>query len=128
MSLKASDLRDKFGSKTQIDDEVKSIMAMIDQDILKAFNDDLKSCAISELPVSFDIVGITPKAAQTWIYSDVIDQLREKGFKTKIHMDKEQGRVWIKTKWHSELDSEALKDMKGNIIDHLANEKDFWED
>ena len=126
MQINAKNLKVKFGSKGQINDYVKTIIHMIEQDIMKAYHDEHKTSSVSELPTTFDIIGMEPKIAQQWIYSNIIDELNKKDFDAKLCFA-DNRKVWLKVTWNVEYDEEVLESMKDNIIHSLISEKDLWK-
>lgn len=107
MRFTAASLRQKNHKRTLVKEHVKSIIIAFEQDIINASENRLEACQI-RVPSEFNIPGLSNANAQLYIYTEVIYELEQHGFKVSIDMDT---RIWTVSGWDILTEDKLNKDM-----------------
>ena len=101
MRTTADSLRRKSIRNTAINDIVKDIITLFEQDISDAATNLRTSCRVS-IPSEFHIPGMSNSESQLLIYSKLIETLEDNGFTVLIDV---VTRDWIISGWEIEVDN-----------------------
>lgn len=119
MNITPDDL-DKEINKTELNRRVKTELDAIEFKITNA-HANKRSDIIHELPVNFDIPGMTRKDAQLVIYTDIIEHLIERKWKVQIKIESE--KTILRISWVSALNEKDTKRRKELLVKYMVKQK-----
>lgn len=108
-----------------IEDHVSEILLVVEEDVKRAV-DERQNVAITEIPTTFDIPGMSNQRAQMYIYFHVLRALKQAQYFPNIMMQgkkAEEQRVFLYTRWFSKEDEEMEKYMDKYIKMHHVDQE-----
>jgi hypothetical protein len=106
---RAADIRRKAKGSGYIEDEIRTILALIKDDIYAA-SERRATEAVTELPTDFNIPTMHPAEAQRMIYYYVAKKLEQLGYVPTYSWsgrNTENQKWWIRTRWLTQNDDDA---------------------
>lgn len=113
----AQSLARKTKGQGVVHEHVYDLLNIVEEDINTAIEHNLQS-SLTELPVYFDIPGMTNKRAKKYIYFHLLKALEKAGYSPKLKFNgnnPENVKAFVKVQWLSSEDL-AMEDYMSNFI------------
>lgn len=95
MALRAQDLRTSAVNTSALEDRAREHINMVDARIREADRTFGRNVVRVKLPASFGVPGLEKTEQQRFIYSEIINSLRKRGFEVRIWLGKESAELLI---------------------------------
>ena len=114
-NITARELQDTNITRKILKDELKRVLLSVKESILNVHKQGIENINI-KLPITFPNIPLDNEYSKIYIYSNIIEKLKEKNFRVKIRQT--STKTILNIKWNVVSEDLEWKRMQAVITDH----------
>ena len=118
MNVNAKAIRNKSPETLYLRDIIRRSVQEIQDQIINAARDNLSHVRYT-LQQNFDVKNLTNSVSQTYVYSNIIQVLKDNEFEVKLHLTDRENCIIVR--WTAALDKKEIEYHKQVIKDALSS-------
>jgi len=95
MSIAVQDLQTSIVNTSALEAQVREHLNMIDNRLREAERTFGRNVLVVKLPATFGIPGLDKMEQQRFVYSEIIDSLRKRGFEVRIWLGRDAAALYV---------------------------------